>query len=74
MAIKAWIHWIGGNQKQAAHEVVEHLTQQGIDVQIFDAYISCGHGVIFSSEVTPEICEQLRELSRNGQIQVLVCC
>jgi len=43
-------------------------------VQGFDAYLSCGPGVIFSSEVTLEICEQLRELSRNGQIQVLACC
>jgi len=74
MAIKAWVQWIGENLKQSTHEVVDHLTQLGIDVQIFDAYISCGHGVIFSSEVTPEICEQLRELSRNGQIQVLTCC
>ena len=74
MAIKAWVNWIGGNQKQAVNEVVDLLTQQGIDVQGFDAYLSCGPGVIFSSEVTPEICEQLRDLSRNGQIQVLVCC
>jgi len=73
MAIKAWIHWIGENQKQAAHEVVDHLTQQGIEVQSFDAYLSIGPGVIINSEVTPEICEQLRELSRNGKIQVLAC-
>lgn len=74
MAIKAWIHWVGGNQKQVVHEVTDLLTQQGIAVQDFDACLFCGFGVIFSSEVTPEICEQIRELSRNGQIQVLVCC
>jgi DNA-binding NtrC family response regulator len=74
MAIKAWIHWVDGNQKQAAHEVAGLLTQQGIEVQSFGANFSCGHGVMFSREVTPEICEQLRELSRNGQIQILVCC
>ena len=74
MAIKAWVHWIGGNQKRTDHEVVDLLTQQGIDVQSIGGYCSCGPGVIFSSEVTPEICQQLRELSRNGQIQVLVCC
>jgi hypothetical protein len=74
MAIKAWIHWIDGYQKQAAHEVLALLTQQGIEVQSFDAYLSSGIGVIFSREVTTEICEQLRELSRNGQIQVLACC
>jgi transcriptional regulator with GAF, ATPase, and Fis domain len=74
MAIKAWIHWIGENQKQAVHEIVDLLTQKGIDVQCSDAYLSCGQGVVFYREVTPKICEQLRELSRNGQIQVLVCC
>jgi len=74
MAIKAWVHWVGGNQKQTINEIVDLLTQQGIDVQGFDGCRSCGPGVIFSSEVTLEICEQLRELSRNGQIQVLACC
>jgi transcriptional regulator with GAF, ATPase, and Fis domain len=74
VAIKTWIHWIGGNHEQQAHEIVSLLTQQGIDVQDFDSCHSCGPGVIFSSEVTPEICEQLRELSCNGQIQVLACC
>lgn len=74
MAIKAYIHWIGGNQRQATHEIVDLLAKQGIQVQSFDAcLVSCGYGIIFCSEVTPEICQQLRELSRNGQIQVLVC-
>lgn len=74
MAIKAWVHWVGGNQKQAKHEVVDLLTRQGIEVHGYDAYLSWGPGVIFCSEVTPEICRQLRDLSRNGQVQVLAGC
>ena len=74
MPIKAWIHWVGENQNKTAHEVASHLTQMGIEVKGIDAYHACEHGVIFSDEVTPEICSQLYELSRNGQKQVLACC
>ncbi|MGH8559554.1 MAG: sigma 54-interacting transcriptional regulator [Methylococcales bacterium] len=74
MAIKTWVHWIGENRKQAINEIVDLLTRQGIEVQGFDSCRSRGPGVIFTGEVTPAICEQLREVSRNGQIQVLACC
>ncbi|MEQ1636569.1 MAG: sigma-54 dependent transcriptional regulator [Methylococcales bacterium] len=76
MAIKAWIKWVGGNQKQTAYEVVDLLTQEGIEVQDYNAGLLSCPGVLFSSssEVIPETCGQLRELSRNGQIKVLACC
>jgi len=74
MAINVWIHWIGENQKPEHCKVVDLLIQQSIKVQSLDAYSCCNSGVIFSSEVTPEVCNQLRELSRNGHNSVLVCC
>jgi transcriptional regulator with GAF, ATPase, and Fis domain len=74
MAIKAWFHWVDGNQKQVAHEVIKLLGQQGFEMQSLDACRSNEPGMIFSNDVTPAICDQLRELSRNGQTQVLVCC
>ncbi|SFD98759.1 sigma-54 dependent transcriptional regulator [Nitrosomonas sp. Nm166] len=74
MAIKVWMHWISEYQKQAAHEIISFFNQQGIEIQNHDNYLFCNPGVIFSSEVTPKVCEQIRELSRNGQIQVLACC
>ncbi|MDV6343098.1 hypothetical protein [Nitrosomonas sp. Is37] len=30
--------------------------------------------MLFSNEITPKICVQLRELNRNDQIAVLACC
>lgn len=74
MAIKVWIRWASEYPKQATHEIIELLTRQGIEVRNYSDDPSCNAGVIFSNEVTPEICDQLRELSRNGQIQVLACC
>lgn len=74
MAINVWIHWIGENQKQAHRKVVDLLVQQNIKVQSLDNYSCCDSGVIFSSEVTPEVCNQLRGLSCNGHSRVLVCC
>jgi len=74
MVIKVWIRWLSENSKQATHEIIELLIRQGIEVQNYSDDPSCNAGVIFSNEVTPEICDQLRELSRNGQIQVLACC
>lgn len=74
MSIKIWVRWISEYQKQGIYEIVDLLTQQGIEVQNHNDDPSCNSGVIFSNEVTPKICEQLRELSRNGQIQVLACC
>lgn len=74
MPIKIWVRWINGHQKHATHEIVDLLTQQGIEVQNYNDDPSCNSGVIFSNEVTPKICEQLRELSRNGKIRVLACC
>lgn len=74
MSIKIWVRWINEYQKQAAHEIVDLLAQQGIEVQHYNDDSSCNSGVIFSNEVTSKTCEQLRELSHNGQIQVLACC
>lgn len=74
MAIKIWVHCAEENQKKSAHEVAEHLTQQGIEVQDFGAYLSPGPGVLISRKATPAVCEQLRDLSHNGRIQVLACC
>lgn len=74
MAIKVWVHWLSGYQQQIAREMTDLLIRQGIDVQDHDDYLSTYPGVIFSNEVTPKICQQLHELSRNGQIQILVCC
>lgn len=74
MPIKIWVRWINEYQKQATHEIIDLLTQQGIEVQSYNDGPCCNAGVIFSNEVTPEVCEQLRELSHNGQIQVLACC
>lgn len=74
MAIKAWAHWLDGDQKQLAHEVIKNLAQQDIEILSLDACRSNEPGMIFSNEVTPAICDQLREFSRNGQAQVLVCC
>lgn len=74
MAIKAWVHWIGRNQKETKHEFVDLLSRQGIEVLDYDACHSWGFGILFCSEVTPEICRQIRDLSRNGQIQVLAGC
>ncbi|SFI42179.1 sigma 54-interacting transcriptional regulator [Nitrosomonas sp. Nm34] len=74
MTIKVWFRWMDGYQKQAADEIVDRLHQQDIDVHDYDNSFSCMAGVMFSNEVTPKICKQLRELSRNGQIAVLACC
>lgn len=74
MANKVWIRWASEYPKQATHEIIELLIRQGIEVQNYSDDPSCNAGVIFSNEVTPEICDQLRELSRNGQKQVLACC
>ncbi len=74
MAINIWIHWIGDNQKQAHRKVVDLLIKQNIKIQSLDARSSCDFGVIFSSEVTTEVCNQLHEFSRNGHNRVLVCC
>lgn len=74
MAIKVWIRWVSEYPKQATHEIIELLNRQGIEVQNYSDDPSSNSGVVFSNEVTPEICEQLRELSRNGQIRVLACC
>lgn len=74
MAINVWVRWVSDYQKQATHEIVELLAQQNIDVQDYDDPLARNPGVIFSNEVTPQICEQLREFSHNGQVQILVCC
>lgn len=74
MAIKVWVRWLSGFQEQTVHEMTDCLIRQGIEVQDQDDYLSNNPGVIFSNQVTPALCEQLRELSRNGQIRILVCC
>ena len=74
MAIKVWVRWLSGFQEQTVHEMTDCLIRQGIEVQDQDDYVSNNPGVIFSNQVTPALCEQLRELSRNGQIRILVCC
>ncbi|WP_430233554.1 sigma 54-interacting transcriptional regulator [Nitrosomonas communis] len=74
MTIKVWLSWMGDYQKQAARKIVGLLNQQDIEVHDYDNSYSCMAGVMFSNEVTPKTCEQLRELSRNGQIAVLACC
>ena len=74
MAIKVWVRWLSGFQEQTVHEMTDCLIRQGIEVQDQDDYLSNHPGVIFSNQVTPALCEQLRELSRNGQIRILICC
>lgn len=74
MAIRVWVRWLSGFQEQTVHEMTDCLIRQGIEVQDQDDYLSNHPGVIFSNQVTPALCEQLRELSRNGQIRILVCC
>ncbi|SDG93673.1 sigma-54 dependent transcriptional regulator [Nitrosomonas sp. Nm132] len=74
MTIKIWVRWMSGYQKQTAHEITDLLIEQGIQMQDYDDHLSRNPGVIFSNEVTPKICEQLREFSHNGQLQVLACC
>ncbi|MDO8844181.1 sigma 54-interacting transcriptional regulator [Methylicorpusculum sp.] len=76
MPVKAWIHWLDENQEQGSriHEAVDYLIKNGIELQTPDACLTNCPGVIFTSDMTPAICEQLRHFSCNGQIQVLACC
>lgn len=74
MTIKVWVRWINGYRGQEAHEIIDLMAQQHVEMQDYDNNLYCNYGVIFCSEITPKICEQLRELSNNGQVQVLVCC
>ncbi|MGH8553694.1 MAG: hypothetical protein ACRERS_10400, partial [Methylococcales bacterium] len=72
--MKAWIQRIGGNHDESVDVIVNLLSRQGIEVEGFDGCHSCGPGLFFSGEVTPEILEQLRESSHNGRNRVLACC
>ena len=74
MAIKAWVHRVDESQKQTTQDVVNLLSQQGIEVQGFDAYAARGSGILLCGEVTQKICEQLRDISRNGHVRVLAGC
>lgn len=74
MPIRAWIHWIGGSQKQPDHEIVNLLAGKGIDLCGFDPYASKGHGVIFFGEASPEIYGQIHDLNRNRHLHILACC
>jgi transcriptional regulator with GAF, ATPase, and Fis domain len=74
MALKVWIHCIGGEQKPAGQEVAELLAKQGIEVHDVEPHLCSGPGLILCSEVTAETCLQFRELSRSGEIQVLAGC
>lgn len=73
MAIRAWVHCVGQNQKRAGNDVVAFLTQNGVDVQGFDPYLARGSGVLLFGEVTGDICDLLREVSGNGHARVLAC-
>jgi hypothetical protein len=42
MAIRAWVHCVGQNQKRAGNDVVAFLSQKGVDVQGFDPYLARG--------------------------------
>lgn len=72
-SITIWIRGIGEYQEKTIHKIISLLAQHGIEVQ--DYSIPCNNsGIVFSNQVTPELCGQLCELSQNGQIQVLACC
>ena len=71
--ITVWIRGVGEYSEKTICKFIDLLTQQGIEVQ--DYRVPCSHsGIVFSNKVTPELCEQLCDLSHNGQIQVLACC
>lgn len=71
--ITVWVRGVGEHSEKTIHKFVDLLTKQDIEVQ--DYRTPCSHsGIVFSNKVTPELCEQLCELSHNGQIQVLACC
>lgn len=74
MTIKTWVHWYSEHQKDIATKVTDILVQQGIEVQGLDAQQFCNQGVIFDSEISPELCQQLKTFSNFGRNQILVCC
>lgn len=72
--MKVWVHWMSKYQRQATHDIITFLIEQGIEIKDHDDYLSGHPGVVFSKEITSETCEQLRELSHSGQIPTLFCC
>ncbi|MBS3955221.1 MAG: sigma 54-interacting transcriptional regulator [Methylomicrobium sp.] len=76
MPVKAWLHCVDEKEEQTSriNEAVDNLIKNGIELQPRDTCLTNCPGVIFTSEMTPALCEQLRHLSRNGKIQVLACC
>jgi transcriptional regulator with GAF, ATPase, and Fis domain len=66
-----WLHFWGLNEPSGRKAVLECLNVAAIPVRAFDANAISGDGILCTSHADEEICEFLRELTRNRE-RVLV--
>ena len=74
MAIRAWVHCVGEDQKQVGELITSFLVQDGVDVQCFDSKSGGTPGIMLFGEVEGDSCDLLREASHNGARFVLAGC
>lgn len=74
MAISASVHCVGRVKDGPGKDIIGFLTESGINVQRYDPYVAHGPGVLLFDEVGENLCELLREASRNGKENILACC
>ena len=51
--------------------IIQALVRAGVKTQILDSDDVSGPGILFFHQVSPTLCDQLRQLSRNGRERVL---
>ena len=74
MAIRAWVYFVGPDQRGAGKDIISFLAQNGVDIQAFDPYRAQGYGIVLFGEFNHDICTLLREVSRRCQERVVVGC
>ncbi|MEQ6342568.1 MAG: sigma 54-interacting transcriptional regulator [Gammaproteobacteria bacterium] len=74
MDIKAWVLSVGASQGRVSEAIVDCLRLNGVDVQIFTRYGTHGPGVVLFRQIDGDICDVVRDASRNRNEYVLAGC
>lgn len=68
---RAWLHFLGVNDVQIQNAITQRLVDAGLNVHPLNTNAPSCPGALFFSQVTQQLYDSLREISRNGLERVL---
>ena len=72
MNIRCWVHSFAQESRHRQDSLTETLASHGVILERLAQDVPIGPGVCICSEVTPELCTFLRNVSRGGHERLLV--